>query len=134
MKVAVFYPRRSNNNLLRSREAAEFSLPPALSVLPLLQAMKSGMNPGHMTIRLLKSTSASPAALAKTVTLLPKWPEDTRRNVDDEQNAVMPLLMYLLAWQEHSFSEASRRVVSRSDEPPNWTKSVSHPPWHLGAS
>ena len=61
-----------------------------LTVLPLLQAMKSGMNPGHMTIRLLKSTSASPAALARTVTLLPKWPEDTRRNVDDEQNAVMP--------------------------------------------
>ena len=43
-----------------------------------------------MTMRLLKSMSLSDAALARTVTLLPCLPDDTSRNVDEEQNAVMP--------------------------------------------
>ena len=55
-----------------------------------LHAMKSGMNPGHMTMRLLKSMSLSEAALARTVTLLSNRPDDTSRNVDEEQNDVMP--------------------------------------------
>ena len=43
-----------------------------------------------MTMRLLKSMSLSDAALARTVTLLSCLPDDTSRNVDEEQNAVMP--------------------------------------------
>ena len=58
-----------------------------LSLSPLPHApMKSG----HMTMRLLKSMSLSEAALARTVTLLSNRPDDTSRNVDEEQNDVMP--------------------------------------------
>jgi hypothetical protein len=83
-----------------------------------------------MTMRLLKSMSSSPAALAEIVTLLSCAPDDTSRMVDDEQRTVMPFLMYLLAWQEQSVSEASRWPASRPEEPPNWTRSVSQPPLH----
>ena len=48
------------------------------------------MKSGHMTMRLLKSMSLSEAALARTVTLLSNRPDDTSRNVDEEQNDVMP--------------------------------------------
>ena len=48
------------------------------------------MKSGHMTMRLLKSMSLSAAALARTVTLLSNRPDDTSRNVDEEQNDVMP--------------------------------------------